>query len=297
MKVSGLRFYAFGAPPYMRPDDEAEFVLGSGTDLAAGCVLRTVPLQDQWQLANARYGEVWHLVVSDFRGKEASHRMWAVTPTDDVPGRGVVLKPLHDGGTLFRGTKAYIVEPLALSNSLRPLIAHILSEASFNRVSVASGTKKGWADVSRLLSLLHGLGFVEPDGTMAEYAQGDPALAALKNDNERRGAMGPRANYRKTGRWGESFIPQWEAFQKSGAKTAEVHAEWSEPADDGDDDAMDAWRGDPIVDVGGDVVDAQAEGPDADLRSGVGAGLSGDAATVDEGPVQAPEVPDQDVLS
>ncbi len=288
MKVSGLSFNAYGVPQYMRPDDEAEFVLGSGMELAGGAAMRAVPLQDQWQIANARYvASNGTIVVSDFRGKEAAHRMWSVTPTSDVPGRGVVHRPLHEGGILFRGAKAYVVEPLVLSNALRPLISHMGSEESFNRTSVAAGTRKGLADVSRLMSLLHGLGMIEPDGTTTEYAQDDPALTALKNDNERWTAQGPKVNYRKTGRWGESLAPQWAAFQGSKEKTVELYPEWSGPGGARGDGAGDA-RGDGLVGpVGGDVLDVQAEGPDADLGAGVGAGLAGDPTPVDEGPVQA----------
>ena len=165
VKIGGLKASSFGVPSYMRPEDDAEFVLGSGTDLAKGCVLREVPLQDQWQIANHRYKTDVPLVVSDFRGKESSYRTWSVEATKDMPGRGVVLTPLHEGGTFFRGTKAFIVDPLYLSNSLKAIISHMEAEDFFNRVSVASSTGKGWGDVSRWTSLFHNFGFVEATRT------------------------------------------------------------------------------------------------------------------------------------
>lgn len=288
MKTGDLKESKHGVPAYVRPGDEHEFVLGSGMDLAHGSALRTVPLQDQWQLANMTYRTGAQLVVTDHRGKDVSLRMWRVTVTQDKPGRGVVLEPLHEGGSFFRGGRAYAVEPLSMVPGMKAVVSHITAEAEFDRLSAASATGKSWAEVSKTVSLLHHLGFLEKTGETRTYGPADEAVQGLKSPRERMEAQGPMAVFRKTELWAKVLVPQFEAFLRSKEKVREVDPRWSEPEADGGDGLEGAG--------GGDVLDEQAEGPDHDVRAGVGVALAHDALPVDVGPVQAPQVPDQDIL-
>ncbi len=210
-----------GRPSYVRPDDYHEFVLGPGRELSNGCAFREVRQQDQWQLATFTFKKGGQLIVSDERGKDSSHRTWRVIPTNDMPGRGVVLEPLHEDGAFFRGSRAHAVSPLVLASGLKPILAHITGEETFNRVSVAAATGKGWGDVSRWMSLLHNFAFVEPTRESTLYAGDDPAILALKSEKDRHHAPGNKMNYRKTATWTSSLLPQWEEYMKSGLKTME----------------------------------------------------------------------------
>jgi hypothetical protein len=220
VKLSDLKEGLYGKPDYMKPEDDHEFVLGPGKELSKGCVFREVRQQDQWQLANYTFKKGAALVVSDERGKSNSLRTWNVMPTNDMPGRGVVLMPLHDNGTFFRGTRAHAVSPLILASGLKPIIAHLKTAETFNRVSVAVESGKGWGDVSRWLSLLHNFAFIEPTYEPTLYEEDDPMILALKSDKDRLHAPGSKMNYRKTATW-DSLIRQWEEFLKSGLKTME----------------------------------------------------------------------------
>lgn len=221
MKIGGLKESQHGVPGYTRPEDYHEFVLGPGTELSNGSVFREVRQQDQWQLATMTFLKGGTLIVSDERGKDNSQRLWTAMPTNDIPGRGVVLKPLHETDVFFRGSRAHAVSPLVLTSGLKPIMAHVSSVETFNRVSVAAETGKGWGDVSRWLSLLHNYAFIEPVNESTFYADDAPEILALKSEKDRHHAPGNKMNYRKTGRWAASLAPQWEEFLKSGLKTVE----------------------------------------------------------------------------
>lgn len=224
MKLSDLKEGPYGTPAYMEPGDVHEFVLGPGKELPGGLAFREVRQQDQWQLAAFTYKKGGPLIVSDERGKDNSMRTWRVMLIPmpaGVSGRGVVLEPLHEEGTFFRGTKAHAVSPLVLASGLKPIIAHLKIMEAFNRVSVAVESGKGWGDVSRWLSLLHNLAFIEATNEPTFYGREDPMILALKSEKDREHAPGNKMNYRKTKTWESSFIPQWEEFLKSGLKTME----------------------------------------------------------------------------
>lgn len=221
MKIGGLKESQHGVPGYTRPEDYHEFVLGPGTELSNGSVFREVRQQDQWQLATMTFLKGGTLIVSDERGKDNSQRLWTAMPTNDMPGRGVVLTPLHETDVFFRGSRAHAVSSLMLASGLKPVVAHVLSAETFDRVSVASATKKGSGDVSRWVSLLHGLGLIIPAGAPTVYARTDPEVLSLKSEKERENASGSKIRYRKTEAWTTSFVPQWEEFLKSGLKTME----------------------------------------------------------------------------
>lgn len=223
MKLIDLKEGPSGTPAYMRPGDKHEFVLGPGKELPDGLAFREVRQQDQWQLAGFTYKKGAPLIVSDERDKDNSLRTWRVMlipMPDGVSGRGVVLEPLHEEGTFFRGTKAHTVSPLVLASGLKPIIAHLKTVETFNRVSVAVGSGKGWGDVSRWLSLLHNLAFIEATREPTFYGKEDPMILALKSEKDRFHAPGNKMNYRKTATW-DSLMKQWEEFLESGLKTME----------------------------------------------------------------------------
>lgn len=221
VKIGELKAGPYGLPGYVRQEDYHEFPLGPGRELSNDFSLREVRQQDHWQLSTMTFWKGGQLIVSDERGKDNSHRTWQVMPTDDKPGRGVVLIPLHEKDTFFRGSRAHAVSPLVLASGLKPIMAHVSSVETFNRVSVAAETGKGWGDVSRWLSLLHNYAFIAPVNESTFYADDAPEILALKSAKDRHHAPGNKMNYRKTGRWAASLAPQWEEFLKSGLKTVE----------------------------------------------------------------------------
>ncbi len=221
MKIGELKASPYGLPEYVRPEDYHEFPLGPGRELSNDFSFREIRRQDHWQLATMTFRRDGQLIVSDERGKDNSHRTWQVMPTNDVPERGIVLIPLHEKDMFFRGSRAHAVSPLTFASGLKPIVAHLAGAETFNRVSVAAETGKGWGDVSRWLSLLHNYAFIEPINESTFYEKTDPMILALKSDKDRFHAPGNKMNYRKTGRWASSLTPQWEEFLKSGLRTAE----------------------------------------------------------------------------
>lgn len=254
-----------GSPSYLRGEDQIEFVLGSGIDLEENATFRAIPLDDQWQLANFSYKGRAPMVVADYRGK-GQYRTWAVHPVDS-PGRGVILEPLHDDGTFFRGGKAFSTDPLILASGVRSILEYMESEASFNRISVAVSTGKGWGDVSRLMALLHNFGFVRATGANTWYGPDSEAVLSLKSDKDRQHAPGNKMNYERTESW-TSLRAQFDHMVAAKLKNLEVMA------------------GSSFV-----APDKEARLPDGDLVPGEG---PADAlpVPVDEGPVRALEVLD-----
>lgn len=253
----------------MRPDDDVEFVLGTGRELPGGAVFRAIPQDDQWQIANIVYDRGGPMVVSDYRGK-GQYRTWRVTPVV-APERGVILEPLHDDGTFFRGGKAFSADPLVLATGARSVLDHIESQTSFNRVSVASATGKGWGDVSRWLALFHNYGFVRPTGAATWYGPESEAVLALKSEKDREHAPGNRMNYERTDSW-PSLRAQFDDMVSMKLKNVEAQA------------------------VSALVAADEEPGPaDGDLVAGDGQDELG-PGPVDEGPVPAPEVPDEEAL-
>ena len=222
--LSGVKFedlsYPLGAPEHMRAGDAVEFALGSGQDLSRGCSFRKVPIQSQWLLANARYRAGGRVMVTDFRGK-GQYRVWTVEPTEDVVGRGVVLRPVSEGETLFRGDKAYPVDPLVLVPGLQAVVEFMAANESFDRTTVTSGSKRAFSDVSKWMALIHGLGFISATDRRASYSEASPEVAAVKSPKDRAAASGERVVYSKTTTW-DAFFKQWETFSDSGAKSEEA---------------------------------------------------------------------------
>lgn len=255
-----------GQPAYMTGEDEVAFVLGVGRDLPDGSVFRAIPQDDQWDIANCVYASGAPMVVTDFRGK-GQPRTWRVTPVED-PERGVILSPLHDDGTFFRGQKAFATEPLILTSGLKAVLECLESETSFNRVSVAAATKKGWSDTSRWIALFLGYGFIRATGARTWYGPDSEAVLSLKSYKDRILAQGNRMNYEKTDLW-PSLMGQFHTMVASKAKGVEASV------------------GLPFV-----APDQEAGPSDADLVPGDDAADGGTVA-VDEGPVDAPEVDEE----
>ncbi len=255
-----------GKPAYMTGEDEVEFVLGVGKDLPGESVFRAIPQDDQWDIANCVYASGAPMVVTDFRGK-GQPRMWRVDPTED-PERGVILTPLHDDGTFFRGRKAFAADPLVLTSGLKVVLEHIDSETSFNKMSVAAATKKGWNDLSKWIALFLSYGFIRATGARTWYGMDSEAVLSLKSYKDRVQAQGNRMNYEKTELW-QSLMGQFHAMIASKAKGVEASV------------------GLPLV-----AADQEAGSPDADLVAGDDT-AGGGAVAVDEGPVDAPEVDEE----
>lgn len=220
----GNRFrYPNGKPTYFdEGKDRLEFAIGSGKDLDAGVSFRKIDRQDQWQLATAIFKKGGPLVVSDARGKDGIYKTWRVEPSSEPDlGQGIILHPLHEGGSFFRGSKAFATEPLILSTSMKSLIAHIAGNETFNRVSTAAGIGKGWGDVSRDMSLIHNYGFVRATGVPTVYDAGSPEVLALKSEKDREHGPGAKMNYEKTETW-PKLLAQFEAMLDDRKNRVEV---------------------------------------------------------------------------
>jgi hypothetical protein len=217
------RFHApLGLPSYSRPEkDNLEFRLESGKDLSDGRSFRSIRKHDQWQLANCVFKKGGPLVVSDARGKGV-YKTWRVQPTSDPDfGNGVILHPLHEGLHFFRGDRAFATEPLIMATSMRPLIAHISGHETFNRVSAAAGTGKGWGDISRDTSLFHNYGFIKATGVKTVYEIDSPEVLAMRSEKDREQGLGGKMNYEKTDTW-PKLVEQFEEMLAAKANRVEV---------------------------------------------------------------------------